>query len=572
MLQVGYTLVQVSHPRSFIMKKVLLLLALLFLFVLPIHSISFRIALSDFAVHSDNPRYKYMGKGISEMIAVELAKSTGVNLIEREKRAKVLEEIEFALSDLADAAKQVEVGKMLAAKYLVFGEIIDMDKEVLISLRMVDIESTMVVWNEQIVSSISNYDYITGYFTVSILEHLGLSVPPSTVAKVESLQEKNEDAVVAFSKAVDAYDRNETTEAKDELAKARKVDPDNEAVQLYLRKLIVNLSKFKLEAAAMQLPSRNPAYLGILQYAQFSSLWNMSNTGQTPYLESFDLIYQGGYGYFITGISFPVGSRLGFQTNIFGGPPERENIRDPVTEHTQVAIAPAHWGVQLSPGWAATQSMSLGMGASIFLVANYFEASAGISTPPNTWELGSAYCFGVLFKNSDSTVMLDIMSGFSLDQKYLLHAEDFRDYLDSVIPSFTIGDSVARPILLEGTLTITTQNRRVFLVLRQRNDIFIDQPSYTGRVTPGLEYWLFNWFSVRGALELSIHKMVDVVDYGVGIVGGIGFRSIERGWDFELGGSYRMEPIHSIPGAVFYDPAFYVNISKNLLSIQLIES
>ena len=548
------------------MKKVLLLPALLLLIVLPANSISFRIAISDFAVHSDNPRYKYMGKGISEMIAVEMAKATGVNLIEREKRAEVLEEIEFALSDLADAAKQVEVGKMLAAKYLVFGEIIDMDREVLISLRMIDVESTMVVWNEKIVSRITNYDYITGYFTMSILQHLGLPVPQSTIAKVESLEEKNEDAVVAFSRAVDAYDRKENTEATEELARARRIDPGNEAVQLYLRKLIVNLSKFKTEAAAMQLPSRNPAYLGILQYAQIGALFNLSDTGQTPYLESFDLIYQGGYGYFITGISFPVGSRLGFQTNIFGGPPERENIREPITENSQIAIAPRHWGVQLSLGWAATQWMSLGMGASIFLVANYFEASAGISTPPNTWELGSAYCFGVLFNNSDSTVMLDITSGFSLDRKYLLHAEDFRDYLDSVISSFTIGDSVARPILLEGTLTITTQNRRVFLVLRQRNDIFIDQPFYTGRVTPGVEVWPLNWFSVRGALELSIHKMADVVDYGAGVVGGIGFRSIKRGWDFELGGSYRMEPIRSIPGAVYYDPAFYVNISKNLLS------
>ncbi len=550
------------------MKKVLLLLALLLLFLHPSYSISFRIALSDFAVHSKNPNYEFMGKGISEMIAVELAKATGVNLIERERRAEVLEEIEFALSDLADATRQVEVGEMLAAKYLVFGEIIDLDEEVLISLRMVDVESTMVVWNEQVVSRITNYDYITGYFTVSILEHLGLPVPSSTIAKVEAVAEKNEDAVVAFSRAVDAYDRKENAEATEELARARRIDPDNEAVLLYFRKLIVNPSKFKTEAAAMQLPSRNPAYLGILQYAQFSSLWNMSNTGQTPYLESFDLIYQGGYGHFITGISFPVGSRLGFQTNIFGGPPEREDIREPVTEHSNVAVAPGHWGVQLSLGWAATQWMSLGMGASIFLVVNHFEASAGISTPPETSELGSAYCFGVLFKNSDSTVLLDIMSGFSLEQKYLLHAEDFRDYLDSVIPSFSIGDTVARPILLEGTLTITTQNRRVFLVLRQRNDIFIDQPSYTGRVTPGVEVWLLNWFSVRGALELSIHKMVDVVAYGVGVVGGIGFRSIERGWDFELGGSYRMEPIHSIPGAVFYDPAFYVNISKNLLSIQ----
>ena len=87
------------------MKKVLLLLAFLLLFLHPSYCISFRIALSDFAVHSKNPNYEFMGKGISEMIAVELAKATGVNLIERERRAEVLEEIEFALSDLPRSGK-----------------------------------------------------------------------------------------------------------------------------------------------------------------------------------------------------------------------------------------------------------------------------------------------------------------------------------------------------------------------------------------------------------------------------------------------------------------------------------
>jgi len=81
--------------------------------------------------------------------------------------------------------------------------------------------------------------------------------------------------VVAFSKAVDHYDRKENTEVKEELVTARRIDPKNEAVQVYLSKLIVNLSKFKIEAAAMQLPSQNPAYLGILQYAQVSAIFNM---------------------------------------------------------------------------------------------------------------------------------------------------------------------------------------------------------------------------------------------------------------------------------------------------------
>ena len=51
---------------------------------------------------------------------------------------------------------------------------------------------------------LKNYYYITSYFTVSILERLGLPVPSLTIANAESIEEKNEDAVVAFSRAVDA--------------------------------------------------------------------------------------------------------------------------------------------------------------------------------------------------------------------------------------------------------------------------------------------------------------------------------------------------------------------------------
>jgi TolB-like protein len=548
------------------MKKVLLLLALLLVIVLPANSISFRIALSDFAVHSKNPNYEFMGKGISEMIAVELAKATGVNLIEREKRAEVLEEIEFALSDLADTTKQVEVGRMLAAKYLVFGEIIDMDGEVLISLRMVDVESAIVVWNKQIVARITNYDYITGYFTMSILEHLGLPVPSSTIAKVESIEEKNEDAVVAFSKAVDAYDRKETAEATKELARARRIDPDNEAVRVYLSKLLVNLSKFKVEAAAMQLPRQNPAYLGILQYAQVSVLWNWTNLlGFETILSSFgsEADYHSTYSHFFLGYIFPVGQKLGFQTSLFNWAPVSERFNKYTAVKNTNWIDVESWGTQLGFGWAVTNWLSVGIGASLFV--EFVSWATPFSEANREPSVKSAFAFGLLFKNVDSTVTFDVFSGFSLGGQYLLRAEELIDYIGGG-PTYNMGDSLLLPLLLEGTLTVALLERRIFLVLRQRNDIFIDQASYTGRVTPGAEIWVTDWFSFRGGVELSIHKMETEYAYGIGGVGGIALRSVRRGWDFELGGSYRLEPIRSIPGETIYEPAYYINIAKNLLS------
>lgn len=104
-----------------------------------------RLSVSDLAINSDNPQYKYVGKGIAEMIAVELRKSPDITLIEREKHTVLVEEMEFSLSDLADSTTQVEVGRMPAAGYVVFGALIDMGTELLISMRMVDVGSEEIV-------------------------------------------------------------------------------------------------------------------------------------------------------------------------------------------------------------------------------------------------------------------------------------------------------------------------------------------------------------------------------------------------------------------------------------------
>src|SRR6056297_1260366 len=91
-----------------------------------------RIAMVDFVVHSDNPQYSFLGKGISEMIAVELSKSPEITLVDREKRVELMQEVKFALSGLAEnREEQMQVGRMLSADYLVFGEIVDMPPQLL---------------------------------------------------------------------------------------------------------------------------------------------------------------------------------------------------------------------------------------------------------------------------------------------------------------------------------------------------------------------------------------------------------------------------------------------------------
>jgi hypothetical protein len=55
--------------------------------------------------------------------------------------------------------------------------------------------------------------------------------------------------------------------------------------------------------------------------------------------------------------------------------------------------------------------------------------------------------------------------------------------------------------------------------------------------------------------------------FGSGGLGGVTLRSVRCGWDLNLGVSYRMDPIQSIPGVVIYrPPVLYASLIKNLLS------
>jgi hypothetical protein len=67
---------------------------------------------------------------------------TGVfEVLQRDKRNQLMKEIEFSLSDAADAKKTRQLGKLLSSKLLVFGSLGKMGKNVLLSITLVDVDT-----------------------------------------------------------------------------------------------------------------------------------------------------------------------------------------------------------------------------------------------------------------------------------------------------------------------------------------------------------------------------------------------------------------------------------------------
>lgn len=106
---------------------------------------------------------------------------------------------------MTDATQQIEIGKMLSARYIVLGEIIDMMSSFLLSVRMIDVETGKIVWQEEKTESLENYDYIGTYFAGSIAKSVAF-YEKKTFVVLKNLNELNIDNEAYFIRVLPAVE------------------------------------------------------------------------------------------------------------------------------------------------------------------------------------------------------------------------------------------------------------------------------------------------------------------------------------------------------------------------------
>lgn len=525
-----------------------------------------QLSISDFVVHSDEADYKYMGKGISEMIAVELRKSPGITLIEREKRTDLLEEMEIALSDLADSQTQLEVGKLLAAKYMVYGEIIDMGKKVLISLRMIDVESGEVIWNEKLTEKLANYDYISGFFATSILEHINVKVTESTIEKTEEKVEKSEEVVIAFSRAVDYYDKKDVQTAKKELSKAKKLDPKSEALRFYLAKLIPNTSKFKSITEQYYL-AQNPAYLGLIQYDRcyLISAWSSQMGEDYKQLEHYpDLQFQEADMRFMAGYQLPLFNRMGFEVSYFLST-ARECQESSITQVATDRAVRDDTGAIIGFGWSPLETFSFGLGCALYTQLRHGQAEEPEGDHTEWYEdptyFRQAFSGGFLLRNREATFIFDLFAGYSLEKILYFDPDTYPNKRSEL-------QERSAPLFVESTLTFSLNERRTFLIIKQLNDIHLETGSFYGRLVPAFEHWPLEWLSVRVGVEGAAMKLTEEINWGLGGMGGFTIRLSRWRVDIDGNVTYRRRPSRVLDGEFLDEIVAFITVSKNRLFIE----
>jgi TolB-like protein len=184
-------------------------------------------------------------KGLAEMTITELASNDAVTVVERARLEAVMAELQLQASNKVDPSTAQKIGKLLGAKYLVWGFI-----------RVLPVKGEPVTYGPSVVS-------------VEKGDHLPLKARKriSTLEQIADIQQEirldAEEAIVqaerlapaqtkkaaaprptfksalTYSRALDAKDKKDTTTAKRLLTEVVKEQPDFQLAQLDL----LNLSK-----------------------------------------------------------------------------------------------------------------------------------------------------------------------------------------------------------------------------------------------------------------------------------------------------------------------------------------
>jgi TolB-like protein len=532
------------------MKKFLIFFFIFVISTLLVFAQEYVIAVSDFKVESRNPSYEFLGKGISRLVASELRKSGKVRLVEREQMNKILKEQEMSLSDLTDQAKQVQIGNMLSAQYLVIGEIIDMGNAgLLVSVRMAKVDTGEIVWQDEKQEKLAVYDYMGAFFAKSLLDSLGVGVGQTTIAKIEKKEEKKPEAIIKTSKGIDAYDRQDTEAAKKALEEAKAIDPANEVAAEYLAKLEEVSPKFRVEAEFFS-PAYSAASLGFLQqdllYAWASDSfrpWWTKHLGGGPGLQSVeddDFVVEDRNGVYKFGYLLPLGDRLGIGLEAFTALCELGVFSkffdlahfDSVSNFTYDGTLYCgmddnfwNYGGSLSVGYKLFDDVSLGITAMIWYTDE--DVNTGVN-----WA-GSG---GFMYKSPDDVLSFDLKATYTSQRIAYVNVSN-QDVLKGNFP-----------ISIESSVTYALVNKILFIGLKGITAVYFDKRGgYELRLIPIIEYWPVTFLSIRAGYEYSNLDQNDKFTMGYGFLAGLTFRI----WRFDLNANftYRFVPARMLPGS-----------------------
>jgi TolB-like protein len=180
------------------------------------------IAVLPFTNGAMQPELAPLSKGFQGMLNAELASNTRLRVVEREHLQRIIEEQRLGASGQLDPATLVKVGKIVGARYMIYGGYItDPSRTMVITIIAFDTETSEQIFADNSVKGkVDNLLELIAKASVVANTRLNLpQLPPGSpaareaAAKTEHNKKMPHSAVVLYSRAIAAQDAGNKAEA-----------------------------------------------------------------------------------------------------------------------------------------------------------------------------------------------------------------------------------------------------------------------------------------------------------------------------------------------------------------------
>ena len=219
----------------------LLLVGILVFTFLPVSgNCGITLAVLDFENNGfyDTQTYQPLSKGLAQMMITEIQQIESIQVVERQRLQAILDELKLSQSGLLSEERSMQVGKMLGAKYLVFGGyLVGMDKKIRIDVRVVEVETGLTLKAEEQTGKVEKVLVLLKKLSKNLMQDIQVNLTREEEKRLKSASDVKADALLAFSTAVSYEDKQDYQNAVLFYKKAVDIDPDFDQARERMQRL-----------------------------------------------------------------------------------------------------------------------------------------------------------------------------------------------------------------------------------------------------------------------------------------------------------------------------------------------
>lgn len=197
--------------------------------------------------------YDHLGKGISTMMANDLVAVDEIRVVERDRIADIVKEIDAQQTQRFDSTTAVKVGRMVGAQFIVTGAFIDVEDIMRIDTRVIRVETGVIVKTATVTGKKDKFLDLQKKLARQLVKDLDIALTPEGDAKLEQRQNSNGidnvDDMARFSNAISLSDQGNYADAAIKMAPLVKKYPGSVIIKGTADEIAKRVAKSKTEEA-----------------------------------------------------------------------------------------------------------------------------------------------------------------------------------------------------------------------------------------------------------------------------------------------------------------------------------